>query len=103
MKFILPRVFGLAIIAGIAAFLLAMIAKVLLAAAFIGTIAYFIKSRFRHRRQAYMQNQYGMQSQQGFGQMNNGPEMYRGQSPFYRSDVQPVGNMQRSSGIIPIN
>lgn len=103
MKFILPRVFGLAIIAGIASLLLAMIAKVLLAASFIGMIAYFIRKGIQRRRRDYMQAPYGMQSYQGYAQMQAGPEAYYGQSPFYRNDVMPVGNAQRPAGIIPIN
>ena len=101
MKFILPRIIGLTVIAGIATLLMSLVFKVLVLASIVGIIVSLVGRKMSRRRQ--MMQQYGMQGQQGFGQMPGGPESYFGQSPFHRSDVAPVYNAQRSSAIIPIN
>lgn len=96
MKFILPRILGLALIAGVASLLLAMLAKLLLGAALITGIVMVAKKGINRRRQAGM-----MYGQQGFGQM----EQQHYGAPFYNqtSNAMPINRQQRSSGIIPIN
>ncbi len=96
MKFILPRLFGLALIAGIGAFLLAMIFKALLAIALVGTVVHLAIKRFGGRHWKGRE-QYGM-----YGYHN--PQMQGGKhfNPF-GNNVVPVTNAQRNTGIIPIN
>lgn len=99
MKFILPKIFGLAIITGIGAILLAAISKILIIIGIVGTVIYLVMSRFAHHKK--MQQQYGIYGPQNFGQMNDA--MYQNRSSFYGNDVVPVKNKQHTSGIIPIN
>jgi hypothetical protein len=96
MKFILPRIAALALIAGIASFLLAMIAKVLIGATIIGGIVMLAKKAFNNRRRGHEQAMiYGPQ---GFNQMQYA------NAPFFKNNVMPVNKQsQRSNGIIPIN
>jgi hypothetical protein len=98
MKFILPRLFGLALLAGIASFLLAMIFKVLIGAVIIGTIVYFASKAFGRRRKQGV----GMQYQ---GHYPADPFGYRPQQPFAGFDRQPMqaAYTQRNPGIVPIN
>lgn len=93
LGFILPRVFGLAIIAGIASFLLAMVAKILIGAAVIGTIVMAVKSGI-NRRRGHQQGMYGMQ---------NYNDRHLGATPFYQNSPMAMNMQQRSNGIIPIN
>lgn len=91
LGFILPRIFGLAIIAGIASLLLIMVAKLLVGVAIIGTVVMMIKKGMRHQGRPEM---YGAS---GYGAM-----LARGGTS---NSYQPLAMnvQQRSSGIIPIN
>ena len=101
MKSIFPRILGLTVITGIATLLLSLVFKALLLVSIVGLIIRFGANRFMRKKQ--MQQHYGMYGNQSFGQLQNGPTSFQGRSPFYQKDVQPTGNFQRSSGIIPIN
>lgn len=101
MKFLLPKILGLTLIAGVATILLAAIFKVLLLVSIVGLIIRFGANKFLRRKQ--MQEQYGMYGEQQFRSLQNGPEMFNGRSPFYNNKIVPDGRQQRSSGIIPIN
>jgi len=94
MKFILPRIAGLALIAGIASFLLAMVAKVLIGATIIGGVIMLAKKAFGRQR-GYEQGM--MYGPQGFNQMPYS------NAPFFQDKVMPVMSQQHSNGIIPIN
>lgn len=98
MKFVLPAIFGLAIITGLAAILLAAISKILIVVGIMGAIVTFAARKIARRKQ-----QYAMQGGQGFNQMNDGNGFYYGRPSFYQGDVVPVSKNQRHSGIIPIN
>ena len=97
MKFILPRLLGLTIIAGIGALLLSMLFKVLVCATVVGAIVHFAARKMAHKR-GLRGNQQDMFDGNPFGQMQRAPY-----HPFQGNDVMPVRSQQRSSGIIPIN
>lgn len=98
MKFILPRLLGLALLAGAASFLLAMIFKLLIGIVMIGSVIYLatrvIGKWYRHNRQApyggpqYPDHYYGYRPQQ--------------QAPFGQQP-RPVNNRYKEPAIIPIN
>ena len=98
MKFVLPAIFGLAIVTGLAAILLAAISKILIVAGIIGAIITFVARRITRRKQQYV-----MQGGHGFNQMNDGDGFHYRRPSFYQGDVVPVSNNQRRSGIFPIN
>lgn len=98
MKFMLPAIFGLAIVTGLAAILLAAISKILIVAGIIGAIITFAARRITRRKQ-----QSAMQGGQGFNQMHGSNDFYYGRPSFYQGDVVPVSNSQRQPGITPIN
>lgn len=98
MKFILPRLLGLALLAGAASFLLAMIFKLLIGIVMIGSVVYLatrvIGKWYRHNRQApYAGPQY--------------PDRYYGYGPQQQAPFGPqqghAGKMYKEPAIIPIN
>lgn len=98
MKFILPRLLGLAVIAGIASFILAMIFKLLIGVIIIGTLAYFATRLFTKRHRHDMAVHYGgpyMTSPFGNGPQQPYPDF--GQYPT------PVRHAGGQAAIIPIN
>ncbi len=109
MRFILPRLFGLALIAGIASFLLAFLAKALMALAIVGTIVYFVMSRFgrrhRHSRQGFDQRTdlYGRPDHRYMGGAPYGYNGFSSNGFDSRDEVTPVYQSRRAEGIIPIN
>ena len=94
MKFILPRVFGLALIAGAASFLLFIVFKLLIGIAAIGLLFMIGKKLMRR---SFAHDARMMNGDQSFGRMR------QGFAQQYHNDVMPVHSFQRSSGIIPIN
>ncbi len=98
MKFVLPATFGLAIVTGLAAILLAAISKILIVAGIIGAIITFAARRITRRKQ-----QNAMQGGHGFNQMHGSNDFSYVRPSFYQGDVVPVSRSQRQSGIIPIN
>lgn len=93
LGFLLPRILGLAIIAGMAAFLLALIAKVLIAAAIIGAAAMIVKKAIGHQKR----KRSGLDNAQEY-RMNK-----FGNSPFYRQNPMEMNRQHQNYSIIPIN
>lgn len=93
MKRILPKLIGVALIAGIAAFILSMIAKLLFAVAILGIAILFIKNRISRRMAAGPQ-------QMPYGQSFNGMPYPQ---QFNTGNIVPVQGKQAVPGIIPIN
>ncbi|MEO7309067.1 MAG: hypothetical protein ABIX01_01620 [Chitinophagaceae bacterium] len=95
MKRILPKIIGLALIAGAASFVLAMIAKLLIGVAFIGLIAWYVKSRFSNRRSGI---------QQSFGDPRVSPGYFQSQQhSFSHTETSPFNTPKNNMAIIPIN
>lgn len=98
MKFILPRLLGLAVIAGIASFVLAMIFKLLIGVIIIGTLAYFATRLFSKRHKQDAAAHYGGQYMTSpFG---NGPQH---PYPDFGQYPMPVRHTSGHAAIIPIN
>jgi len=96
MKFILPRLIGLTVIAGIGALLLSMVFKVLICATIVGAIVHLTARRFGRKHHA--EGRQDMFEGGPFGRMQRAPF-----HPFGNNEVMPVYSQQRATGIIPIN
>ena len=101
MKFPLPKIVGLTVVAGIAAMLLATLFKVLLLASVAGIVIRAAARRIGRKRR--MMQPGGMQAGQGFERMQQGPRSQFWTPPFRQGSVMQAGKTQRTSGIIPIN
>ena len=97
MKFILPKILGATVIAGIATLLMSAIFKVLILASVVAVVTSLISRKMNRRK--LMQYGYGGQPH-GLGQ-----QRYAQEEPMqFNADYKmPFGNVQRRSGIIPIN
>lgn len=96
LGFILPRIMGAAVIAGLGAMALFIIFKLLIGLAVVGSIGFLVMKAIRRHRGHYGQQQYGMMPYRNdFGRMKA-----EAPSPFGMGQMH---QMQRTSGIIPIN